>query len=140
MQFNKETKFNLTDRSSLPVMARGFVGWTAKAHSSPSQCPCIIRKGLLRSCTTISKISLSCVPTSIWSPLQQTLLTERPVEEIVTERHILRTCKTKVKQQMTKHKSKKMSRSIHIPSLILGFTSFTLSIYFIDSGILALGT
>lgn len=97
MQFNKETKFNLTDRSSLPVMARGFVGWTAKAHSSPSQCPCIIRKGLLRSCTTISKISLSCVPTSIWSPLQQTLLTERPVEEIVTERHILRTCKTKVK-------------------------------------------
>lgn len=30
-------KLYLTERSSLPVIARGLVGWTARAHSSPSQ-------------------------------------------------------------------------------------------------------
>lgn len=53
----------------------------ASAQSSPSQCPCIIRKGLFLSCTTISKISLSCVPTRMWSPRQQTLLTDKPSQK-----------------------------------------------------------
>lgn len=75
----RKLRLYLTERSSLPVIARGFVGCTASAQSSPSQWPCIMRKGLLRSWTTISKISLSCVPTRMWSPRQHTLRTDSPV-------------------------------------------------------------
>lgn len=74
-------EFYLTERSSLPVMARGLVGCTARAHSSPSQWPCMMRKGLLRSWTTTSKISLSCVPTRMWSPRQHTLRTDSPIQD-----------------------------------------------------------
>lgn len=73
-----QLKPHLTERSSLPVIARGLVGCTARAHSSPSQWPCMMRKGLLRSWTTTSKISLSCVPTRMWSPRQHTLRTDSP--------------------------------------------------------------
>lgn len=67
-----------TDRSSLPVTARGFLGCTARAQSSPSQWPCMISMGLSLSLTSTSKISLSWVPARSLSAFQHTLRMESP--------------------------------------------------------------
>lgn len=67
-----------TDRSSLPVTAIGCLGWRSNAQSSPSEWPCMIRRGLSLSRTITSKISLSCVPARILSAFQQTLRIDRP--------------------------------------------------------------
>lgn len=68
----------LTERSSLPVTARGFLGCTARAQSSPSQWPCMISMGLSLSLTSTSKISLSWVPASSLSAFQHTLRMDSP--------------------------------------------------------------
>lgn len=67
-----------TERSSLPVTAKGFLGCTARAQSSPSQWPCMISMGLSLSLTSTSKISLSCVPARSLSAFQHTLRMDRP--------------------------------------------------------------
>lgn len=69
---------HLTERSSLPVTASGFLGCRARAQSSPSQWPCRISMGLSRSRTITSNISLSWVPARRRSAFQHTLRMERP--------------------------------------------------------------
>ena len=65
--------------SSLPVANTGFLGWTAKAHISPSAWPWTRHLGASLSLTPTSKISLSWVPIRTLSPRQHTLLTHSPV-------------------------------------------------------------
>ena len=72
---------HLTERSSLPVTASGFLGCRARAQSSPSQWPCRISIGLSRSRTITSNISLSWVPARRRSAFQHTLRIERPDKE-----------------------------------------------------------
>lgn len=42
---------HLTERSSLPLTASGFLWWRSSAHSSPSPWPCMMSSGLSRSRT-----------------------------------------------------------------------------------------
>ena len=78
---NYQNQLYLTVWSSLPVAKIGFFGWTAKAHNSPSAWPWTTHRGLSRLFTWTSKISLSWVPISSWSPRQHTLRRHNPEGE-----------------------------------------------------------
>lgn len=80
-QVHKSISPYLTVWSSLAVAKMGFFGWVAKAHNSPSAWPWTRHRGLSRLLTCTSKISLSCVPISTWSPRQHTLRTHRPATQ-----------------------------------------------------------